>query len=222
MPDVIETTSTALSNAYLVDMADLVKADLEGSANLMLRLFTNNITPDRETPLNNFTEAVGGGYAPVNITSFNGPYMDAFGNAYIVSDLQIFTCDGTATNGMVGSYLTRDTGGDAATATATGTGGVYDPIVTVTDGGGPYTTAPTVRFTGADGSGAAGYAEISGGEVVAVHITNRGTGYSTYLITIDPPQELVAAGRFPATVNMSSPTDALPTTQDIVIPPINA
>jgi len=51
--------------------------------------------------------------------------------------------------------------------------------VVITDGGQDFTTAPTVAFTGGGGTGAAGTAVISGGEVTGVTITNAGTGYTS-------------------------------------------
>jgi len=48
-----------------------------------------------------------------------------------------------------------------------------------TSGGSGYTSAPTVTFTGGGGSGAAGTANISGGEVTSITMTNNGSGYSS-------------------------------------------
>jgi hypothetical protein len=48
-----------------------------------------------------------------------------------------------------------------------------------TSGGSGYTSAPTVTFTGGGGSGAAGTANISGGEVTSITMTNTGSGYSS-------------------------------------------
>lgn len=51
--------------------------------------------------------------------------------------------------------------------------------VTVTAGGTGYTTNFAVTFTGGAGTGAAGTAVVSGGQVVSVIMTNRGTGYTS-------------------------------------------
>ena len=51
--------------------------------------------------------------------------------------------------------------------------------VSVTAGGGLYTSAPTVVFSGGGGTGAAGTATMLGGSVVGVAITSAGSGYIT-------------------------------------------
>ena len=51
--------------------------------------------------------------------------------------------------------------------------------VSVSAGGGVYTSAPSVVFTGGGGSGAAGTAVMLGGSVVGVTITNAGSNYSS-------------------------------------------
>jgi uncharacterized repeat protein (TIGR01451 family) len=52
-------------------------------------------------------------------------------------------------------------------------------VVNVTNGGAGYVVAPTVTFSGGGGSGAAGTAILSGGQVIGVAITNGGTGYTS-------------------------------------------
>jgi len=49
----------------------------------------------------------------------------------------------------------------------------------VTSGGVGYTGAPMVTFTGGGGTGAEGYATVSGGQVTGIVITDPGTGYTT-------------------------------------------
>jgi pectin methylesterase-like acyl-CoA thioesterase len=64
------------------------------------------------------------------------------------------------------------------TAGVTANGLLVNPVVTV--GGGGYTTAPTVTFTGGGGSGAAATAIISaGGVVTGLNLTANGSGYAT-------------------------------------------
>lgn len=48
---------------------------------------------------------------------------------------------------------------------------------TLTSGGSGYSSAPTVTFTGGDGTGASATARVSGG-VVSIDVTNGGAGYS--------------------------------------------
>ena len=63
-----------------------------------------------------------------------------------------------------------------ASATLSG-GGVAS--VAVSNGGGVYSSAPTVVFTGGGGSGAAGSAVMLGGAVVGVTMTAAGSGYAS-------------------------------------------
>jgi hypothetical protein len=52
-------------------------------------------------------------------------------------------------------------------------------LISITNAGSGYTSAPTVVFTGGAGSGAAATAVISGGVVTVIRITNPGTGYTS-------------------------------------------
>ncbi len=52
-------------------------------------------------------------------------------------------------------------------------------VVSVTNGGVNYTSAPTVSFTGGGGSGAAATAILSGNQVVAITVTGTGAGYTS-------------------------------------------
>lgn len=52
-------------------------------------------------------------------------------------------------------------------------------LISVTDGGTGYTTAPTVTITGGGGTGASATALINAGKVVAVTVTAGGTGYTS-------------------------------------------
>ncbi len=65
-----------------------------------------------------------------------------------------------------------------ATATATVSGSVT--VVSVTNAGSGYTSAPTVAFTGGGGSGATATANLdAGGSVLNFTITNGGSGYTS-------------------------------------------
>ena len=73
-------------------------------------------------------------------------------------------------------------GGINAARTATGTAtisGGFLTIVTVTDGGAGYASAPGVTAMGGGGSGAVLTAKISGGSVTNVIVNNPGSGYSS-------------------------------------------
>ena len=65
--------------------------------------------------------------------------------------------------------------GAKATANLTANGGIGS--VAISNGGGAYTSAPSVLFNGGGGVGAAGTAVVVGGAVVRVSITAAGTGY---------------------------------------------
>jgi hypothetical protein len=56
-------------------------------------------------------------------------------------------------------------------------GGTFLSTVTVTNGGSGYLNPPKVTFTAFYGSGATGFATVSGGKVVSVTVTNPGSGY---------------------------------------------
>ncbi|HEY3308729.1 MAG TPA: DUF2341 domain-containing protein [Desulfuromonadaceae bacterium] len=59
------------------------------------------------------------------------------------------------------------------------TGSTPINVLTITNGGTGYTTAPTVSFTGGGGTGAAATATVTGGIVTALTITNVGSGYTS-------------------------------------------
>jgi hypothetical protein len=83
-----------------------------------------------------------------------------------------------------------------ATATATVTSGFITGI-TVTDGGGGYTSAPVVTIADATGSGAIAVAQVSGGVVTNISIQNAGSGYSSSpTVTIASPPLTIVHGTF--------------------------
>lgn len=85
-------------------------------------------------------------------------FHDAAGNetAYFLSNAQ-WTCCGSNTLKLGGALLG----------------------VTMVIRGAGYTTAPTVSFSGGGGTGAAGTANVSFGQVTGVTMTDLGTGYTT-------------------------------------------
>jgi hypothetical protein len=74
---------------------------------------------------------------------------------------------------------------------------------TMTNGGAGYTTVPQVQFVGGGGSGAAGTASISNGQVTVITLTNAGSGYtSPPTVLIDPPTGLLV-GQTSATLTLN-------------------
>lgn len=68
--------------------------------------------------------------------------------------------------------------------------GTIAPVIVMTDVGSGYTGTPGVHFSGGHGSGVAATANVSGGEVISITITNPGSGYiggDTITVTIDGP-----------------------------------
>jgi hypothetical protein len=57
------------------------------------------------------------------------------------------------------------------------TAGGLSPVVTISNGGTGYTSAPAVSVTGGAGSGATFQATVSGGAVTAIKVLTPGTGY---------------------------------------------
>lgn len=55
--------------------------------------------------------------------------------------------------------------------------GSLAPVVTITNAGSGYTSAPTVNFYGGSGSAAAGTSTVTNGSVTSISLTNAGSGY---------------------------------------------
>lgn len=76
--------------------------------NLILRLFTNNITPDLNTVLGDITEASGSGYASIELLGANWTINSSTSPSIATYPEQIFTFN--AALGLVyGYYLTKKT-----------------------------------------------------------------------------------------------------------------
>ena len=94
------------------------------------------------------------------------PAATQYGNKYILiidPNNGYYIWDGTAT------YFGQ---GSQASPTAS-----LGPVITITNGGSGYTSAPTVSFSGGSGSGATATATISNGVVISAQFTDSGTGY---------------------------------------------
>src|SRR5579871_1400861 len=201
-------------------LSDLV-TDLLARSVLQVWLYSNNVNPANTVNLASFTECTFGGYARVNVTSFTTVKQDPVGNAFALTPLVSFDCDGTSSDNVCGAILVgTKTGGVAATATNAGNSGAYAALFTITAGGSGYENAPKVRLTGATGSGATAHAVITAGVVTAIVLDTPGTGYTTYLVVIDPPLEVVQQSQLSTTgINISTSTDSINTNVQLAIPP---
>lgn len=74
--------------------------------------------------------------------------------------------------------------------------GTVSPIITITNVGSGYSSAPTVTVGGGSGAGATFTATISGGQVISIVCTNPGSGY---LVSDAQTQNLSFAGGAPTT-----------------------
>jgi len=93
----------------LIGIAALIAAQLDGGS---LRLFQNDITPDRKTLVADLDIATYTGYANKTIATWGAPYLDVNGLASCVAPLQTFAATGDAiSNTVYGAYY-LDSGGD--------------------------------------------------------------------------------------------------------------
>ncbi|MES2475625.1 MAG: autotransporter-associated beta strand repeat-containing protein [Verrucomicrobiota bacterium] len=117
--------------------------------------------------------------APSTSVNFNGGTLRAlstnagatFFNDANVDRVNVFPAGGTIDNN--GTAITI---GNALVAPASS--GVGASSIAVPSGGSGYIGAPVVKFSGGTGSGATGYAILSGGVVTSIAVTNPGTGYT--------------------------------------------
>lgn len=207
------TTISSILTAYLTALL---------TNTTWIKLYQNNVVPSDQTNISDLQEATFGGYAKVAVGAFSAVNLDGGGNAYALSPLAVFQCDGTSGNTIYGAYLSTNDG-TTATATNAGNAGNYSGAFVITAGGSGYQSAPTVYLTGATGADAAAHAVISGGAVTAIVLDNPGNGaYTTYTVVIDPPEQLVCTSPFGNPVNVTLATDAIPYVQEMEIPAITA
>src|SRR5207247_393615 len=116
-------------------------------------------------------------------TSFTGGTVDFGINAIGTANLSGTTVASVTVtsggSGYTGAPTVTFTGGGTPTVAATGLGTFGVASVTVNTAGSGYTSAPTVSFTGGGGSGAAGFATVSGGFVSGITLTSGGSGYTS-------------------------------------------
>lgn len=177
------------------------------AAGIRMKLFKNSIIVSALTTLADLEEAGAPGYAPVVLSSLDGPYVDQSGNAYSTTQLANFVCSGGGSDLIYGAYIVEDTG-SPATATFTESGGAYTAPVITSPGSG-YLVPPKVTPTGATGSGAKLSAVITNGQVTAINIDSPGTGYTTATATIEAPNKLIDVGNFPAAKPLQAVSDAI-------------
>lgn len=84
--------------------------------NLVLRLYTNNYSPVSTSTTGSFTEAAGGGYAPIEINGADWTITPG-APTVVAAPQQTFACDGTgAVQLCYGYFMTRATSGVIAHA----------------------------------------------------------------------------------------------------------
>lgn len=207
-----------VNNAILTMLSSFITTITAGA--LWLKLFQNNISPTNTTPITALQEANFGGYAKSVITTFSTPDIDANSNAWALSPLAVFQCNGASGNTIYGAYLSY-ADGTTATATNAGTGGNYITTFVITAAGSGYQQAPAVHLTGATGANAAAHAIITAGAVTSIVLDNPGNGaYTTYTVVIDPPEQLLIASPFQNPIPVSLATDAIAYIQQLTIPPL--
>ncbi|HWY29867.1 MAG TPA: LamG-like jellyroll fold domain-containing protein, partial [Candidatus Acidoferrum sp.] len=163
-----------------------------------------------------FTGSVGIGYRPDNDdNSFNGTLNEVriynralstidINNLYTlfsaeliqdVTNTSVISGQNTSFSVTVASSSPLSYQWYSSAPTASGPAGAYAQLVgnfvypaVVTNGGFGYGVVPSVSFVGGGGSGAAGFATVSNGAVIAVTVTNTGSGYtSAPNVVIGPP-----------------------------------
>jgi len=225
MPDVYDPIQSQMSQKSAQErLADYV-TDLLARTNLQLWLTQSNVSPSATNTLANFTIATFGGYAPFNVTSFLAQAVDPGNNAYTTSQINAFACNGVgAGNSIYGNLLVgTPVGALAATATNTGNLTGYSPVFTIVDAGLGYTAPPVVSLTGASGTGAAAHSVLNAnGSINEIILDTAGTGYTTYVVVIAPPMELIKHNVLSTSgIAMALSTDVL-TTYTQLIEPSNA
>lgn len=109
MPMLIPNGGEVIDLSYLVNKAT--------PENLVLRLFTNNITPSETDTVATYTEATGGGYAAITLTGATWT-VTAGAPSTASYPQQTFTFTGALTTNttIYGYYMTRATSNDLVLA----------------------------------------------------------------------------------------------------------
>jgi hypothetical protein len=221
MADVYDPVGAQMSQQSATERLAQYITYLQGLTNLQIWLYSNNVVPAPANTLANFTEVNFGGYARATGIMFGSQGLDVNANAYATSALVTFACSGASPSGTVyGSLLVgTPAGAVAATITAVGgIGGAYGSY-TITNPGAKYSAPPKVTPTGASGSGFAATAVLTNGEVTSLLVTNAGTGYSTYTMTLDAPLELIKQNVLSQNgISMALATDLIVTYTQLIEP----
>jgi hypothetical protein len=105
---------------------------------IILRLFTNDVTPGDSTTATDFTEASGSGYAAITLTGAGWDSAIEGNPSTITHPEQTFTLTG-ALDPLYGYYMTR-----AVSGRIVGAGRFDDGPYTIPSGGGSVTVTPTI------------------------------------------------------------------------------
>lgn len=179
------------------------------------KLFQTNIAMTPSTLLAALTEANYSGYAPIVVSSFDGPFLDPAGVAYASTPLLPFSCNGGGVGNTIYTAGLVESTGAAATATATEVAGAL-ATVTVTAGGSGYLLPPRVTIGDATiGAGATAHAVLTGGVVTSIVIDTPGSGYTGPTVTLERPVQLIQGFNLQNPAQMAVNTDGLLLTLEI-------
>jgi len=78
--------------------------------NLVIRLYSNNVTPSETDTVGTYTETTGGGYAPINLTPGNWTLLS--GNPATASHTLVEWTFNASVGNVYGYYVTRISSGD--------------------------------------------------------------------------------------------------------------
>ena len=179
-------------------MSWMLEADHFGDDNATIWVQTSNRSApfewDRIAP-GKVSVSIGG--QPLPIT--NRAYPPAFADDFFGAEWKL---DAEVTAGSVVLVLTAENQRRASDEVGR---------VTITDGGSGYTSAPTITFTGGDGSGAAATA-VAADQVASITMTNCGSGYAETFALRGTPIHAITFTGGGATTAAAATAWALPQT----------
>jgi hypothetical protein len=92
-------------------LLDLLALKVPTLDELYLRLYKNDLVPDRYSGVDDFVEADFTGYAAVGFVSWGTPFLNADDDAEVDHDPIVFTQTGTATTNNIYGYFVTDGAG---------------------------------------------------------------------------------------------------------------